>query len=190
MLLMSVNLKRHLTAIAAAVLLGGPVTGGFARAEPAPPEMLDRLAEASEVDAPNIARELEQIWSRSGSAAMDLLLKRGRDALEAEDFPLAIEHLTALTDHAPDFAEGYSARAEAFFRADLYGPALADLERALALNPHNFNAIFGLGVMFQEFGNYRRAARLYRRVLAIYPHHKEAATALSYLKREGIGREL
>ena len=57
----------------------------------------------------------------------------------------AIEHLTALTDHAPDFAEGWHARATAYFRAVLLGPAMDDLQRALVLNPDNFDAVFGLG---------------------------------------------
>ena len=57
MWLFSVNLKRHLTAFAAIVLLGGMV-----QAEPAPPEKLDELRNASEVDAPRIARELERRW--------------------------------------------------------------------------------------------------------------------------------
>ena len=181
----SVNLKRHLTAIAATVLLSG-----ISVAEPAPPELMDKLRDAAPAEAARVAREVETVWARSGSAAMDLLLKRGRDALEAQDYPLAIEHFTALTDHAPEFAEGYNARAEAYFRADLYGPALDDLEMALSLNPDNFNAIFGLAVMQQEFGNLRKAAELYRRVLVIHPNHENAQKALDYLKRDGIGREI
>ena len=185
MCVFSVNLKRHLTAIAATVLLSG-----ISVAEPAPPELMDRLRDATEAEAPRVAREVETVWARSGSAAMDLLLKRGRDALEAEDYGKAIEHLTALTDHAPEFAEGFNARAEAYFRVDLYGPALDDLEVALSLNPLNYNAIFGLAVMHQEFGNLRHAANLYRRVLVIHPNHTPAQTALDYLKRDGIGREI
>lgn len=121
---------------------------------------------------------------------MDLLLKRGRDAIAEEDYGTAIEHLTALTDHAPQFAEGFHARAEAYFRADLYGPALDDLELALALDPTHFNAIFGLAAMFQQFGDTRRAAVLYRQVLEYHPHHETAQRALDTLKRDGIGREL
>ncbi len=185
MCLFSVNLKRHLTAIAASVLLSG-----IAVAEDAPPELLDRLRNATAAEAPRIVREVETVWRRSGSAAMDLLLKRGREALTEQDYTLAIEHLTALTDHAPDFAEGFNARAEAYFRAELYGPALDDLEVTLALNPQNFNAIFGLAVMHQELGNLRKASQLYRRVLVIHPNHEQAQQALDYLKRDGIGREL
>ena len=181
----SVNLKPHLAALGVFLLLGG-----FATAEPAPPELIEKLRTAPEAEARRVAREVETVWSRSGSPAMDLLLKRGRDALEAEEYALAIDHLTALTDHAPDFAEGWRARAEAFFRADLYGPALDDLERTLALNPQHYEAIFGLGVMLQEFGDLQRAAEAYRRVLAIHPHHPHAGDALTRLRREGIGREL
>ncbi|MGC1495934.1 MAG: tetratricopeptide repeat protein [Sulfitobacter sp.] len=188
-----VNLKRHVAAIGSALLLSGIALGAninVALADEVSPELLERLRSASAIEAPRVAREVETTWSRSGSAAMDLLLKRGRDALDAGDARLAIDHFTALTDHAPDFAEGYHMRAQAYFRANLYGPAIDDLETTLALNPNNFNAIFGFAVMVQEFGDLRRAAELYRKVLAIHPNHENAKTALSSLKRDGIGREL
>lgn len=180
-----VNLKRHFTALGFMVLLSG-----MAQAQDNTAELLENLRTAGPVDAPAIARDIEREWSRTGSAAMDLLLSRGRDALSSGDFPLAIEHFTALADHAPDFAEGYHARAEAYFRRDLYGPALDDLQRTLALNPNHFDAIFGLAVLMQEFGDLRRASILYRQVLAIHPHHENAQAALSRLKRDGIGREI
>ncbi len=121
---------------------------------------------------------------------MDLLLKRGREALEQDDSALAIEHFSALTDHAPEFAEGWHARATAFYQAGLYGPALDALERALALNPNNFNAIFGLGVMFQEFGDLERAVRAYAQVLELHPHHENAKAAMERLENSGIRRTL
>ena len=185
MRMLPVNLKRHLTALAALVLLSGTSV-----AEPVPPELLEKLRTAPQAEAERVSKEVEKYWSRSGSAAMDLLLRRGREALEEGNFSLAIEHLTALTDHAPGFAEGFHARAEAYFRADLYGPALDDLETTLTLNPQHYEAIFGFAVMTQEFGNLRRAAELYRRVLTIHPNHENAKEALSRLKRDGIGREL
>ncbi|HBM41459.1 MAG TPA: hypothetical protein DD402_16650, partial [Sulfitobacter sp.] len=135
-------------------------------------------------------RDVQRAWARSGSAAMDLLYSRGRDAMSEGDTTLAIDHLTALTDHAPDFAEGYHARAQAYFAAGLYGPAIDDLETTLALNPQQYNAIFGLGAILQEFGDLRAAADLYRRVLSINPHHDNAQRALDGLRRDGIGRTL
>lgn len=151
---------------------------------------MEELRGANEAEAPRLARSVMREWAKSGSAAMDLLLKRGREALDQGDTALAIEHLTALTDHAPEFAEGFHARATAYHAAGLYGPALDDLERALFLNPDNFNAIFGLGAMFHEFGDLPRAASLYRKVLALHPHHEDAQQALTVLRRDGIGRTL
>ncbi|WP_375228228.1 tetratricopeptide repeat protein [Roseobacter sp. S98] len=176
------NLKSAVTAIFVFVVFSVPL-----QAQEREAELLDQLAEASESDAARLDRELGLLWDRSGSPAMDLLLSRGREAMEAENVRLAIEHFTALTDHAPDFAEGWHARATAYFQANLYGPALDDLQRALALNPNNYNAIFGLGVMFREFGDYERAAQAFGQVLDLHPHHENATTALEQLRREGIG---
>mgnify|MGYP001794736850 CR=1 FL=1 len=153
-------------------------------------EMLEALQSAEPAEATRLTREIERLWELSGSTTVDLLLRRGREAIEEEDLETAIEHLTAVTDHAPDFAEGWHARATAYYMKDLYGPALADLERALTLNPDNYNAIFGLGVMFQEFSDYARAEQAFRAVLDLHPHHENATTALAQLKRRGIGREL
>ncbi len=182
-----VNLKHTVAALGVLVLLCGPASAqDRGRLE----VLLEALRTAPSEQAKVAERNVEREWSRSGSAAMDFLLKRGREALAAGEFTLAIEHFTALTDHAPNFAEGYHARATAFYRANLYGPALVDLERALALNPDNFNAIFGLGVLMDELGKSRDAAQLYSRVLALNPHHENAQTALEQLKTIGIGRTL
>ncbi len=182
-----VNLKHTVTALGCAVLLCGPVYG---QQSTNIAELLETLRTAPAEQAQAAERNVQREWSKSGSASMDLLLKRGRDALAVGEFSVAIDHLTALTDHAPDFAEGFHARATAYYRADLYGPALDDLETTLALNPDNFNAIFGLGVLFEELGDSRHAAEMYRRVLALNPHHENAEKALEKLKTEGIGRTL
>lgn len=185
MRILPVNLKRHLTALGLGLLLAGMVS-----AQGVPADLLDRLQTAEGDEAERLAAEVRRQRAKSGSAAMDLLLRRGREAIREADYPLAIDHLTALTDHAPGFAEGYHARAEAYFRADLFGPAIDDLEITLALDPQHFDAIFGLAVMLQETGDLRRAAILYRRTLALHPNHKNATEALTRLRRDGIGREL
>ncbi|MFL4470662.1 tetratricopeptide repeat protein [Tateyamaria armeniaca] len=152
--------------------------------------MLGDLRDAEAAEAIRLSREIEREWAKSGSTSLDMLLRRGREALEEEQIDIAIEHLTALTDHAPDFAEGWHARATAFYMKGLYGPALDDLQRALILNPDHYNAIFGLGVMLQEFGDYSLAQDAFSQVLDLHPNHENASKALEQLKTRGIGREL
>ena len=187
------DLKRTVAAIAVTVMFSIPLVGpAFAQeadlADEA--ELLFRLAEADLAEAMRLDRQLQAIWGKSGSAAMDLLLKRGRDALEVDNVGEAIEHLTALTDHAPEFAEGWHVRASAFFEAEFYGPALADLERALSLNPNNYNAIFGLASILETFEQDALAYEAYGRVLAIHPHHEEVTKAMSRLKPSVEGKTL
>ncbi len=152
--------------------------------------LLAALAEAEPAEARRLDKQLQRLWAKSGSASMDLLLQRGREAMEEEDTQAAIEHFTALTDHAPDFAEGWNARAAAYFNAELYGPALADLERALALNPNNYQAIFGLGSILEAFGDKERAYEAYERARAIHPNHEDVTNAMDRLRSDIEGEAL
>ena len=152
-----------------------------------PPADLDALLgelAAPEADHERIARRVTRLWSRSGSEAMDFLLRRGRDAMEEGDLDAAIEHLTALTDHAPGFAEGYNARAQAYFRAGHTGPALADLERTLALEPRHFEALAGLGFVMIELGAPEQALTALRAAASIPPAIPEVNDAIERLERD------
>ena len=121
---------------------------------------------------------------------MDLLLERGREALAEDDSVAAIDHLTALIDHAPDFTEGWNARATAYYQAGLYGPALVDIGQALALNPRHFGALAGLGMILEELGQDQRALAVYRRTLAIHPHQPTILEGVERLEAKAAGQEL
>lgn len=153
-------------------------------------ELLRQLAAATPRQAIGIDRQLQALWSQSGSASADLLLQRGREALEEGDVDAALDHLTALTDHAPNFAEGWHVRASVFFGLERFGMAAADLEHALALNPNNYQAIYGLGLIFEILGQPDKAYDAYSRALAIHPHHEEVTNAVNRLKPQIAGKAL
>jgi tetratricopeptide (TPR) repeat protein len=152
--------------------------------------LFERLKEPVLPEWQTVEADIWREWSRSGSAAMDLLLERGREALQAGDFNAAIEHLTALTDHAPDFAEGWNTRATAYYFAGLYGPALADIERTLALEPRHFGALSGLGMIFEELGRKEQALEAWRLAHAIHPHSPDINEAIERLEHELSGTDL
>ena len=179
------NLKLTVGAIALIVVNSLPLS-----AEENVKTLLEQLKSADSSEVAPIERAIKLEWSRSGSTAMDLLLRRGRDAMKVEDWTAAIDHFTALTDHAPDFAEGWHMRATAYFRAGLQGPALADLERTLALNPDHYEAIFGLGTMMIGLDRLSLADKAFRHVLRLHPTHENATKALEQLESQGIGRTL
>jgi len=149
-----------------------------------------QLQEADPRDARRIAKEIELEWSKSDSPAMDLLLKRGTDSFEAGDSQAAVEHFTALTDHAPEFAQGWHMRSLAYAELGLFGPALADIERALALQPRHYNAIASLGGILAEIDRPNMAIEAFERVLAIHPHHQDVSEALEHLQRASGSADL
>jgi len=152
--------------------------------------LFQELKEADETNHMRIADRVTARFEQSGSAAMDLLLRRGGEALEVGDDRTAIEHLTALVDHAPEFAEAYNLRATAYFRTGLIGPALDDLRQVLILNPRHFRAMFGVGVVMEELGRQSDAIAAYQAVLELYPLEPEATDALARLALEIEGQAI
>lgn len=169
---------------------GGDLQGG-AVTHPADLTPLDALF--ADLQAPGdgwrmAETEILRIWSMSGSAAMDVLLQRGVAALDEGDLPSALGHLTALTDHAPDFAEGWAARGAAFAGALQFGPAAADLARALELEPRHFPSLTLLCGMLEDMGRDEAATLACQTSLGIHPNQPEAIDTLSRLieTRDGV----
>ncbi len=164
---------------------------GGASAQGRTGELLEELGAAgSPAQADRIERELELEWSKSGSAVMDLLLKRGRDALELSQTGPAIEHLTALTDYAPGFAEGWYSLALAYYQAEMFGPAMDALERTLALNGAHFGALRGVAAIHEQLGNDSLAYEAYARVLELRPFDEAVTEALERLAGRVQGIEI
>lgn len=152
--------------------------------------LFEGLKTADESAATQIEQRIYEIWSKSGSEAMDLLLDRGRTALNDGDATLAVEHFSALIDHAPGFAEGYNARATAFFQKGQYGLSLNDIRQTLALNPRHFGAISGLALILEEMGQQDDAYAAWKEVEKLNPHQRGLDEALLRLERFVEGETL
>ena len=153
-------------------------------------QLFDELAAATPDAAGRIEEQIVTQWSKSGSAALDLLRKRGEDALEEGDFQAALEHYSALVDHDPTFAEGYNGRATAYYLTDRYGPALDDIRTTLRLNPRHFGALRGLAIILEELERPDQSLQVYREVLAIHPQAEGVAEAVDRLKIQLEGQSL
>ena len=152
--------------------------------------LFDRLKSAQAAEAGRIETEIWIEWSKSGSPALDLLLQRGRDAMEMGDTAQAIAHFSAVIDHDPAFAEGWNGRATAYYQAGEFGPSLADIGRVLTLNPRHFGALVGLAAMLEESGNTEKALAAYRAAQDIHPHLDGVAEAIQRLEAQETGQEL
>lgn len=146
------------------------------------------LQAADPAEAQRTAHGIQRLWSQSGSDSMDFLLSRGREALEAEDYDKAVEHFTALTALAPDFAEGWNMRATAHFLDDELWFAMADIQRALALEPRHFGALSGMAAILSRIGEEGAALEAARAALDVNPHLEQAREMVDTLAPKVDGR--
>ena len=153
-------------------------------------DQFQQLQSATDEEALGITDTIWLEWSRSGSPAMDLLLKRGRDAMNAGLPQIAVGHLTALIDQAPDFAEAYNARATAYFQTGDLGPSVGDIAHTLTLNPRHFGALAGLGMIFEQLDEPEQALEAYKAALAINPHMSDVKDAVARLETTVGGQDL
>ena len=182
------DFKPILAAVAALVMISLP---SDVHADARATRLLEQLRTAETAQqARRLEQELLAHWGQSGSATMNLLLKRGRDALEVENYRAAAEHFGALTDHAPNFADGWHGLALAYYNLNLIGPAMDALQRGLALNPDHFPSWRGVATIHERSGNPELAYRAYQKVLDIRPHDADVQEAIKRLEGLVQGKAL
>ena len=120
--------------------------------------------------AARAAAVLWQMWHHSGDPRLDGLLQEGIEAMERQDLPAADATFTHLIDEAPAFAEGWNKRATVRYMAEDYAASIADCRETLARNPNHFGALSGQGLCHLMLAQFREAAELFRRTLAVHPH--------------------
>ena len=149
-------------------------------------EVLDRLfgrlhEEGSEKRAKLLAGAIWKIWSRSGSPTADLLLVQAERAMAAGRQRTAISILSTVVDQYPQFTEAWNKRATAYYIANDFDKSLADIKEVLKREPRHFGALSGMGLIYQQQGEKKKALSAFRRALAIHPLLKDALRAVKNL---------
>jgi tetratricopeptide (TPR) repeat protein len=196
----------HRPAAAILILLAGPTPalaqsaappepGAAPKEAPRPPPTLDdlfaRLKDArDDSEARGVAQLIERRLDRSGSDTVDLLANRAGQALKDKDAALAIELLDRVTTLEPNWAEGWSRRATAFYLLDDQASALADLSRALRLEPRHFEAWAALAHIYMANDDKARALAAFRKAQAIYPRMGKLRESIEHLAPDVDGRDL
>ena len=147
-------------------------------------------AAPNESAAKAISDRIWNLWLASGGDTTNLLMGRVRIAVEAKQLDLAIQILDSVVEFKPDYIEGWDQRATVYYLKKDFGRALADLAQVLGREPRHFGALFGLGIIMQEFGEDKRALEIYRRALAIDPHMQRVPELVKTLSEKIDGRDI
>lgn len=193
--LSTMGIKKHLhNSIVASLLIGvgfsTPLWAQTGAETERLNQLFEQLLEAEPSESDRIEGQIITEWSKSGSAAMDLLYRRGDDALAAGTPEIAVEHFTALLDHAPDFAEGYNGRASAYYQLGLIGPAIDDLRQVLVLEPRHFGAMSGVALVLEEIGRPEDALEVWQKVGGLVPNDPDVLGVIERLQIQLRGEAL
>jgi len=159
--------------------------------EEARADLYARLAAAKDADeTAGIITLLLRAYAESGSDTADLLLRRARQAISAEEYPDAFKILDATIALQPDWAEVWNARATARYLDDDYDGSMADIAQTLKREPRHLGALMGMATILEARGKTEEALKVYERALAIAPHWRNAEEAADRLKAQLAGSEL
>jgi len=141
-------------------------------------------------EAAGIVMALQRLWLHSGSDSADLLMSRSIAAMDAQNYPLALQLLDSLVAAYPDWAEGWNKRATARFYAGDAEGSMADIAETLKRNPRHIGALSGLGAILDGAGLPEDALRAYEKGLALAPHYPPLVEAAQRLRVSLAGRSL
>ncbi len=134
-----------------------------------------------------IAEEIWVIWLESGSASVNLVLRRGSDAQSKSQNKKARRMFDYVTELSPDYAEGWARSSRLALEEENYSRALTEAARTLTLEPRHFYALWTLGNAFEQLGRQEDALEAYREANALYPELKAVKDRLAQLEDEVEG---
>ena len=148
-------------------------------------DLFIKLAEREDEESANlVAEEIVAIWIDSGSASVNLLLRRAVDASAKGDPKLARKMYNYAVDLSPDFVEAWARSARLALTQKDYNRALNESLKTLAMEPRHFYALWTLGNTLEALNRPDEALEAYREANRIYPELKVAKDRLEQLEIE------
>ena len=154
-------------------------------------DLFVKLAEREDEESANlVAEEIVAIWVDSGSASVNLLLRRGTEAAAKGNPKLARKMYNYAVDLAPDYAEAWSRSARLASTQKDFNRAMNESLKALSLEPRHFYAMWTLGTMLEALSRPDEALEVYREANRLYPELKVVKDRLKELEARVDGTVL
>lgn len=154
-------------------------------------DLFVKLAEREDEETANlVAEEIMAIWIDSGSASVNLLLRRGSEASAKGNPRLARKMYNHAVDLSPDFAESWARSARLALTQKDFNRALNESLKTLTIEPRHFYALWTLGNTLEALNRPDEALEAYREANELYPELKVVKTRLEELEAEVDGTVL
>ncbi|UTO28152.1 tetratricopeptide repeat protein [Bartonella harrusi] len=135
-------------------------------------------------EAKKISGRLQRLWSQSGSETIDLLMSWAENAVNEDDYGLALDYIDNVLALEPAYAEAWVRRAWVHIQLSDFKLAMLDLNHALEHEPRNYSAFFELGVIMEATQRPKLALKAYEKALEVYPQMRKLQERLEVLLDE------
>ncbi len=154
-------------------------------------DLFKRLQLESDAEKGNlIAEEIWAIWLDSGSASVDLLLRRGTAAGKNGNNALARRMFDHVLDIKPEYAEGWARSGRLAYEDNDYNRAVVELTKALVIEPRHFFALWTLGNIMEQLDRKDEALQIYIQAHKLYPAMPAIKERKEYLENQIQGEIL
>jgi tetratricopeptide (TPR) repeat protein len=130
-----------------------------------------------------ITQEIWVIWRETDNDIADDLMDQGLRDMTRERYDEALAVLNKVVKAAPNYAEGWNARATLLYLMGDYPASAVDVRRTLALEPRHFGAWSGLGLIHMSLENDTAALEAFKQALTLNPHLSGSRRNIELIKK-------
>jgi tetratricopeptide (TPR) repeat protein len=140
-------------------------------------------ATEDEAEARRITGRIWVIWRETPNDVARNFMRVGMRAMSEEHYEQALQAFNKVVQAAPEFAEGWNARATLLYLMGDYPASVTDIRRTLALEPRHFGAWSGLGLIYMSLERYQAALEAFDKALKLNPHLTGSRRNIDLIKK-------
>ena len=118
--------------------------------------------------------QIWEIWFAHPNSDVERLMQIGVQRMNANRHSEAMIIFSQLIENFPDYAEAWNRRATLHYILGNYQESIGDIERVLSLEPRHFGALSGLGLVYLQLGQLRKAKEAFEDLIKVHPNSPNA----------------
>lgn len=142
------------------------------------------LLQTNSIALRGIESQIWEIWLEHPNDDVERLMLLGTASMNARATSDAIFIFSQLTESFPNYAEAWNKRATLYYLLGDFEASIADIEKTLALEPRHFGALSGLGLVYVQRNELRKAKQAFEDLVAIHPNSNNAQENLKAVNEE------
>ena len=118
--------------------------------------------------------QIWEIWFAHPNSDVERLMQIGVQRMNANRQTEALIIFSELVENFPDYAEAWNRRATLHYILGNYQESIDDIERVLSLEPRHFGALSGLGLVYLQLDQLRKAKEAFEDLMKVHPNSPNA----------------